>query len=167
MPIEIVDYREEWPELFRLESVRVRAVLKDTALRIEHVGSTAVPDLAAKDTIDIQVSVENLDDEHLFVPQLQALGYTYVPDDEPAHRFFKLKDEAGNHLFHVHVCQHGGKWERDHLLFRDHLRRHPDTARTYEELKRNLAARIQDRREYAAAKDDFIREAERAAREAG
>ena len=127
-------------------------------LRVEHVGSTAVVGLAAKDTIDIQISVANMD---AHIEQIEALGYEYVPDDEPSHRFFKLKTEDGDHLLHVHVCQVGGAWEQRHLRFRDMLRSDPELAIRYEELKRDLATRIQDRQAYADAKTAFIRRAER------
>lgn len=158
--IEIVAHRPAWAELYENEAVRLRQGLGPTALRIEHVGSTAVPGLAAKNIVDIQISVASLRDGQLFASQLEALGYVDVPDDEPAHRFFKLVDEAGHRLVHIHVCAIGSEWERRHIFFRDYLRKHPETVREYEDLKKKLASRFDDINEYADAKTDFIRRIE-------
>lgn len=163
MPIEIIAYRGAWAELYTAEATRLKQALGSAALRVEHVGSTAVPGLAAKDTVDIQVSVMSLEDDDLFKPQLESLDYSFLPDDEPAHRFFRLEDEGGRVLFHVHLCESRSDWERRHIAFRDYLREHPDTAREYEALKKSLAPRFEDANEYADAKSDFIRRVEDAA----
>lgn len=158
MPIEIVPYDVTWPQRFALEAARLREALGDVAVRIEHVGSTSVPGLAAKDVIDIQLSVAGFAPEARFREPLEGLGYVHREDpEEPAHRFFGLSDAAGRRLVNIHVCESGGEWERRHLTFRDLLRTRPDVAVEYERLKRDLAPRYEVVDDYADAKGDFIR----------
>ena len=162
-PPIIVPYNPAWPSRFEAEAARIREALGDVAVRIEHVGSTAVPGLAAKDTIDIQISVPTMD-RTLFEGPLEALGYASVWDkatDE--HHFFGRPYETRPRLFNVHVCPVGSEWERRHLAFRDHLRMDPDAARRYEAFKKEIAPTFSDTLEYAYAKEDFIREMEREA----
>ena len=124
-------------------------------MRIEHIGSTAVPGLAAKPTIDIQVSVANLAPLDRFRRPLEALGYAFHEPSlvERDHRFFQATARAA----HVHVCPAGSDWERRHLLFRDYLREQPDEAARYASLKRRLAPAFRlDREGYVAAKSEYI-----------
>ena len=138
---EIVDPDASWPRRFQAESKRIRAALGDRAVRIEHVGSTAVPGLAAKPTIDIQVSVGSMVPRVDYAEPLAALGYRIGLDPwSDEHEFFSRETE-GDRSFHVHVCPVGSEWERRHLAFRDWLRDHPEDAREYERLKRELASR--------------------------
>jgi len=154
-PIEIVGYDLVWPERFEQMRSRLAAALGATALRIDHVGSTAVPGLAAKPVIDIQVSVPDVADAAAFKDAIEAQGF--------AERLI----EVGHHYFRpppglprdnqVHVCTIGSDWERRHLLFRDYLRNHPETAAEYATLKRDLATRLTwDRIGYNEAKGPFI-----------
>lgn len=159
-PPIIVDYNPEWPSRFEEEAARIRDALGDVALRIEHVGSTAVPGLAAKDTIDIQISVPRMD-RSLYEGPLESLGYTSVWDMATGeHHFFGRPYETRPRLFNVHVCPVGSEWERRHLAFRDHLRADPEAARRYEAFKREIAPNFDDTLEYAHAKEGFIREME-------
>lgn len=157
----IVGYHHGWPEAFEAEAARIRAALGEIAVRIDHVGSTSVPGLAAKPTIDIQVSVERLTPRDRFVVPLTGLGYRFVADPiDPEHEYLS-RDVAGQRAYQIHVCLAGGEWEQRHLAFRDHLRAHPDDASTYEELKRRLAAdHPNDVMAYVDAKGPFIREIE-------
>ena len=162
-PPVIDDYNPEWPDRFAEEAARIRAALGNVAVRIEHVGSTAVPGLAAKNTIDIQISVAEMD-RSLYEAPLESLGYTSVWDvatDE--HHFFGRPYETRPRLFNVHVCPVGSAWERRHIAFRDFLIANPDAARRYEAFKKELAPNFDDTLEYAHAKEDFIREMEREA----
>lgn len=163
-PPIIVPYNPAWPSRFEEEATRIRGALRDVAVRIEHVGSTAVPGLAAKDTIDMQISVREMD-RSLYEPPLESLGYTSVWDkatDE--HHFFGRPYETRPRLFNVHVCPVGSEWERRHLAFRDFLRADPDATHRYEAFKKEIAPNFDDTLEYAHAKEDFIREMEREAR---
>lgn len=165
MGVRIVDYDPLWPQRFEREADRLYTVLGGVAQRVEHVGSTAVPGLAAKDTVDIQVSVADLEDEDSYRAALEELGYVYVPDDEPQHRFFKLQDDEGHRLFHLHVCETASEWARSHIEFRDQLRADRAIARDYERVKKRLADRYEDRDQYAEAKSSFIADVLRVAQQ--
>jgi putative glutamine amidotransferase len=152
-----------WPGRFEAEDARIRAALpSDLVTGIEHVGSTSVPGLGAKPTIDIQVSVATMVPRDAYVDPLRALGYDWALDPiDDEHEYFSLNAE-GDRAFHVHVCAAGSEWERRHLAFRDWLRSHPADARAYEALKRDLArAHPRDIFSYVDGKTDFIRSIER------
>jgi len=155
--VVVVEYDPRWPARFDEEQRRVREVLGARAIAIEHVGSTAVPGLGAKPIIDIMVGVRDLagafDD---CSAALQSIGYLYVPRRLPDRHFFQ-RGPWGARTHHLHLTEFGGAmWER-YLLFRDYLRTHPDVARQYYELKRQVAARPGiDRAAYNAAKRSLI-----------
>jgi GrpB-like predicted nucleotidyltransferase (UPF0157 family) len=141
-PLVVADYDPAWPQTYGRWRQRVAAALGRTAIRIEHVGSTSVPGLAAKPIVDIQVSVADLGGEPRYVPPLQAAGLVLRSRDE-LHRYFR--PPAGQpHEVHVHVCAAGGQWERDHLLFRDYLRTDPVACRRYAGAKRANVRRWSD-----------------------
>jgi ribA/ribD-fused uncharacterized protein len=152
--ITIVEYDPAWPVRFREEQARIRNALGAKALRVDHVGSTAVPGLAAKPIVDIQVSVDDVEDEAGYLPQLEAAGY-HLRVRQPDHRMVRTEQLD----VHVHLCSAGGRWERDHLLFGDWLRTTPADQDAYEMLKRELATRDWfDMNQYAEAKGDLIDE---------
>jgi putative glutamine amidotransferase len=157
----LVEYDPAWPSMFEDEAARIRAALGDVAVGIEHVGSTAVPGLAAKPVIDIQVSVDAMVPRERFVAPLVALGYEFVTDPtDTEHEYFK-KETNGVRTHQIHVCPAGSEWERRHLAFRDHLRASPNDAARYSELKRRLAAEHpRDIMTYIDGKTPFIREIE-------
>jgi GrpB-like predicted nucleotidyltransferase (UPF0157 family) len=154
-PIEVHPYNPEWPETFERWSSRLAGCLAGAATRIEHVGSTAVPGLDAKPIVDIQVSVERLGDEQLYVPGCEAAGLQFrLRDDE--RRFFRPPSGAVREV-HVHVCEVGSSWEREHLLFRDFLRTHPDARDAYAATKRHAAGVWRDdSMAYTEAKSGII-----------
>jgi len=154
-PIELADYDAAWPGRFEQMRARLAAALGNTARRIDHVGSTAVPGLAAKPVIDIQVSVPDVEDEAAFRAPIEAQGFGLRWIDL-GHRYFRPPPPLPRD-YQVHVCTIGSDWERVHVLFRDYLRSHPATAAEYERLKRGLAARhTWDRIGYNEAKGPFI-----------
>jgi GrpB-like predicted nucleotidyltransferase (UPF0157 family) len=134
MALIVADYDPAWPRIYERWRQRVAAALGRTATRIEHVGSTSVPGLAAKAIVDIQVSVASLTDEPHYVPQLEAAGLVLRSRDD-LHRYLRPPADQPRQV-HVHVCAAGGQWERDHLLFRDYLRAHPAACLRYAEVKR-------------------------------
>ncbi len=140
--VQLVDPDPTWPAAFEKEADRIRERLGDLVVRIEHVGSTAVPDLAAKPVVDIQVSVRSLAPRSAYSERLIEAGYRLTADPlSPEHDFFTIGDDGqGARRFNVHVCAAGSDWERRHLAFRDWLRAHPEDAASYEALKRDLAA---------------------------
>lgn len=154
-PITLVGYNSEWPELFSREANRIRAVLGDRALRIEHVGSTSVPGLAAKPIIDILLVVDDSADEPAYVPPLEAAGYV-LRIREPEwhqHRMFKGHEVDVN----LHVFSTGCVEIDRLLLLRDRLRSNPAERQLYEQTKRRLARQtwkyVQN---YADAKSEVI-----------
>lgn len=160
-PIEVVDYNPEWPAQFAAWRDRLAAALGPTAVRIEHVGSTSVPGLAAKPIIDIQVSVERLEPLDSYRSALARIGYVHVPHPDDSFCPFFHRPAVWPHTHHVHVVEAGGEEERRTLAFRDYLREHAGVAREYEELKRRLAVRyaatsFSTRQAYADAKGEFI-----------
>jgi putative glutamine amidotransferase len=162
----LADPDPAWPAAFEAEAERIRAALGDVAVRVEHVGSTAVPGLTAKPIIDIQVSVDVMAPRDRFVEPLVGLGYRLVADPTDVEHEFLSRDVDGVRTHQIHVCPAGSEWERRHLRFRDHLRTHPDDAARYAELKRRLAANHpNDVFSYVDGKTPFIREIE--ARAAG
>lgn len=154
-PIEVVDYDLVWPILYRKWQDRLTDALRSAALRVEHVGSTAVPGLAAKPVIDIQISVADLRQESQYVPQLETAGVQLRSRDQ-FHRYFR--PHAGHpREVHVHVCQAGSAWENEHLVFRDYLRGHPAARDAYAAAKRAAArAWPDDRWAYTEAKTGII-----------
>ena len=155
--IELAEYDPAWPRLFEREAARIRGALGPKALRIEHVGSTSVPGLAAKPVIDIDLVVEDSSDEAAYVPELEAAGYvlTIREPDWFEHRLFKGPDTNVN----VHTFSEGCEEVERMLAFRDWLRTHDDHRDLYLAKKRELAARewkfVQN---YADAKSEVVRE---------
>lgn len=152
--IEIQSWSDEWPEIGRLWEKRLTEVLSPLPVRVDHVGSTAVPGLAAKPVIDIQVQVPDLSDESSYALALESVG-TVLRARGAAFRFFR--PPAGRvREVHIHVCEVNSAWARDHLAFRDALRGDSTLARDYERLKRHLAATVTERADYNAGKESFI-----------
>lgn len=168
--IEISDYDVRWPEQFQRWRGQLVDQLGDTAVLIEHIGSTSVPGLAAKAIVDIQISVGSLSDERLYVNRLERAGVQLRSRDE-FHRYFRPPPGKPRDV-HVHVCEAGSPWEREHLLFRDYLRKDPDARNAYGETKR-VAAGVwaDDGWGYTDAKAqivlDILAEAKRWARSTG
>ena len=154
----IAVYDPAWPSRFEREAERIRQALGDQLVRIDHVGSTSVPGLAAKPIVDIQASVRSMIPRTAYVEPLRALGYRWALDPwSDEHEYFS-RDDDGERSYQIHVCRAGSDWERRHLAFRDWLRQHPEDAAAYERLKRELAARHpRDIFTYVDAKTGFIR----------
>ena len=154
----ISDHDPEWAATFETEAARIRQVLGERAMRIDHVGSTSVPGLAAKPVIDIQVSVPSLVPRDAYVGPLRSVGYTFQVDPTTAHHEYFKKDVNGERAFQVHVCAAGGEWERRH---------HPHDAAAYADLKRRLATEHpNDLLTYTEAKTEFVLAVEAKAGEA-
>ena len=159
--VEIVDYDPRWPLLFDEEAKRLRAVLDPSLIvGLEHFGSTAIPGLSAKPIINILIAVRSLvAAQATFVEALRKLDYVYWADNPKKDRMFFVKGMppfGARRSHHVHVTEpHAEMWQR--LAFRDYLRAHPEEVRTYEQLKRRLAAEHPtDREAYTDAKSAYI-----------
>lgn len=150
MSVAVVEYDGAWPVRFTAEADQIRAALGPELRRIEHVGSTSVPGLAAKPVIDIALSVESFDT--LDIAGMEALGYRYVSEydeETPNRRYFSKPG------FHVHVYEQEHEEFLDYLRFRDYLRTHDEDRDTYGALKVRLA-RDHEPADYQAAKGPFV-----------
>lgn len=158
--IHIVDPDPAWPALFEAEQAQLRALFGPRLPLIEHMGSTAVPGLAAKPIIDLIAAVPSLDDVRAFHEPLRQLGYEYIADfeaDMPERRFFRKRNADGERTHHLHIYDLPSFHARPERLFRDYLRAHPALAQQYAQLKRELARRLgHDRAAYTEAKSEFV-----------
>jgi GrpB-like predicted nucleotidyltransferase (UPF0157 family) len=168
-PIEIVPYRDAWVEEFRTVARRLREGLGDVALRIDHIGSTAVPGLAAKDVIDVQVTVASLEPVGLIRVGLARAEFVLRDDIGDDHRppgetgpeedWLKryAREAPGEKRTHIHIRQQGRRNQRYALLFRDYLRAHPHMAEAYARLKCRIAEYHRgDRDAYVEIKDPAV-----------
>lgn len=154
-PIVVEDYDDDWPRRFDELYRCLRRSLAELNPIIEHMGSTAVPGLAAKPVIDIMVAVPDVEDEASYMSGIERCGVTFRSGDD-GHRYFKPMPPLPRTV-QIHVVDAGSEWQRTHLLFRDYLRAHPDVAKAYGDLKKDLAVRYRtDRLAYNAAKTGFI-----------
>ena len=162
-PIRIVPYNPDWENLFEQEKKLIKTVLgEDVALNIEHFGSTSIPGLAAKPTIDIMIEVSDLSVEtkQFITQELGVISYgnMYNAEKENKMTFGKGYDEnyIYNQTYHIHIREKGNTLQEE-IYFRDYLRQNPDVRDKYAELKYSLAERFQfNREDYTNAKTEFI-----------
>ena len=155
MKINIVAYDSSWPSKFEMHAGIIAAALGEVALRVEHIGSTSVPGLAAKPIVDILVVVEDSADESAYLPQLEAAGYELRVREPEWHEHRMFRTPAKD--VHVHIYSAGCPEIQRNLIFRDRLRTNVDDRRRYENTKRELATKDwSDMNDYAAAKTDVI-----------
>ena len=155
--VRIVGHDAAWEHLAAAELRRVADALGVVAVRLEHVGSTAVPGLAAKPILDLQVSVAAMEPRARYVGPLEGLGYLYAPDPASTSRRFFARPPERPRSHHLHVCEAGGEVEFRHLAVRDFLRTHPDEAGRYAALKQEVAERHPgDRLAYIAGKERYV-----------
>ncbi|HEY8557821.1 MAG TPA: GrpB family protein, partial [Actinomycetes bacterium] len=159
-PVVVVDHDPRWAGTFEQERERIVGALGRLVLAVEHVGSTAVPGLAAKPIIDLLVGVRSLPEARTCcVEPLQALRYRYMAEYEawlPGEMLFR-KGPPGPWTHHAHLMEPTcPRWE-EFTLVRDYLRRHPEVASAYADLKRALALVFEDDiAGYRTAKAPFI-----------
>lgn len=158
--ILIAPYSPTWPVRFEAERLALEQVFESVSCVIEHVGSTAVPGLAAKPIVDIMLGVRSLLEVEARIEAMGMLGYEYMQQHEnvlPERRYFAKPVVRPRH-FHVHAVVLDGTFWNEHLIFRDALRANPELARSYALLKLQLAAKFgEDREGYTNAKCSFIR----------
>ena len=158
-PVEIEDYDPSWPGRFGAEAARLAEIV--AGLELHHIGSTAVPGLAAKPIIDMMAEVDDLDE---FVPALVERGGYQCPAAYNATltgRRWLCRPSAAHRTHHLHLVADPDELTR-HLHFRDTLRNDPQLASEYAALKRDLAERMaEDREGYTAAKAAFVKQGQR------
>lgn len=153
--IHICPYDPAWPARYAQESARVQAALGGRCRRIEHVGSTAVPGLAAKPIIDMVLECEVYPPDGGVIAALAERGYAHRGEFGVVGRHFFSKGDP--RAFHLHVVPLGGEVAVHMIAFRDYLRGHPAAAREYETVKQAAArGRVLESADYVAAKGPFV-----------
>jgi GrpB-like predicted nucleotidyltransferase (UPF0157 family) len=156
-PVRLEPYDDRWPRLFDAEAEALARLIGPWITGgIHHVGSTAVPGLAAKPIIDIAVGVADLESSRSCIDLLADLDYQYAPYlTEVMHWFCKPDPSRRTH--HLHLIPTGSARFEEELAFRDYLRAHPHRAREYEDLKRQLAkTHTHDREAYTQGKTGLV-----------
>lgn len=156
--IEVVPYDPAWEDKYVAEAKLISDLLQSELIAIHHIGSTAIPGIAAKPVIDMLVEIADIEQLDKFSPSLEALGYQ--PHGEygiPGRRYF-CKERDGLHEYHLHVYRTGHFEIGRHLRFRDYLIAHPEQAQAYSQLKIDLAGEFTyNSAAYTEAKTKFIR----------
>lgn len=160
-PIILTEYNAEWPKLYLSEKELIeRTIDIYSIVRIQHIGSTSVPGISAKPTIDILLEINNDSDTEILIQKFHGIGYRHSPQpDKPAPHLMFMKGYTPrgfeNQAYHVHV-RYSGDW--DELYFRDYLIRHLDAAQKYVNLKQELKKQFEhDREAYTLGKSEFIK----------
>ena len=156
-PVFLVPYDPGWPALFERERPAVEAALRPWLDGgVHHVGSTSVPGLEAKPTVDVMAGVRDLEEARAAIGPLAAIGYVNAPHRPHMHWF--CKPSPAVRTFHLVLVERTHPEWRARLRFRDRLRADPELAARYVELKRGLAERHRgDREAYTDAKAEFVR----------
>jgi GrpB-like predicted nucleotidyltransferase (UPF0157 family) len=156
-PITLVEYDPRWFQRFEHERNRIVGALGERAISVDHIGSTAVPGLAAKDIIDICLGVADSADESAYLADLVDAGYELRAREPDWHEHRMLR--TPEHDVNLHVFTAGSVEITRSLIFRDRLRRVPSERNLYEETKQSLATNEwPTRQDYANAKTDVIEE---------
>ncbi len=156
-PIFLVPHNDEWKKWFSEEKKAIEALLPNHKLTISHIGSTAIPDIWAKNIVDILIETEN----ELAMQQIseKLVGNGWLCMNRSEHRISLNKGYTTNgfskKVFHLHIRLYG---DNDEIYFRNYLIAHPEIAKEYETLKLSLWKKFEhDRDGYTDAKSDFIK----------
>lgn len=157
--VRVVPYDSSWPVLFAAEAERLQEHFRAAGLPVmlEHMGSTAIPGLAAKPILDILAGYPEGADRHPYINVLTSADYVHRGEQGiPGREFFRRGDPRA---YHIHLAAIDGPFWRNHLAFRDRLRADDVLRDAYAKLKRDLAARFpKDREAYIAGKESFVHE---------
>ena len=161
--IEIVPYNPNWPRCAEEEIYSLKKMLPyNWIVDIQHIGSTAIPGLAAKPIIDIYVGVTSIQEAQQAIKPIEEIGYQFWTDNPNKEKMFFVKGMppfGAGRTHHVHIVEHNSNYWRARILFRDYLRSHVDEAQKYEQLKYQLMQEHPlDREAYTDAKAEFITE---------
>ncbi|MBU4204957.1 GrpB family protein [Patescibacteria group bacterium] len=155
--VRLFSYNPAWKRLYKEEEKLLRFVIGKYVLDIQHVGSTSIPGAKAKPIIDIAIGVKNLKEGEKCIKPLKQLGYEYKHNAGIKGRHFFVKGNEINRTHYVHIEKLDGRLWKNHIIFRDYLRKYKETVKEYNELKEKLAKKYKDDRDtYTAWKDSFI-----------
>lgn len=162
--VRVVPHDPTWTEAFEKEATALRSILGDEALAVHHIGSTAVPGLSAKPTVDVLFEVCRIEEVDRFDTAMDEEGYeAWGEYGIPGRRFF-VKNRGSVRTYNIYVFEAGSPEVERHLAFRDYLIQHPEIARAYGMLKKDLAERFPtDMESYMGGKDAFVKKTERKA----
>lgn len=160
--ISIHPYDPDWPVKFLQEKARLLSIFSHDLLEIEHIGSTAVPGIAAKPIIDLMAAVRTMSAADCLLVPLRDFGYATPPECNAAlvDRRWLMRHSWGHRTHHLHLVELSSEGWRRTIRFRDILRSHADIAKAYEELKFRLAASAgSNRAGYILGKSEFVEDA--------
>lgn len=159
--IIVTEYNPAWPQMFEQEADAIKKILGKNCIAIHHIGSTAVPGLAAKPIIDIMPVVQSLTDVDILSKKFEDIGYEYMGEFGIAgRRYLRKGGDERTHQIHIFVQTDRVNINR-HLVFRNYLNTHEDTKNAYAELKRELAKKYPfDIDSYGNGKETFVKEIE-------
>ena len=154
---KILAYQPDWPQKFEFEKGKILSVFEESALEIEHIGSTSIPGLSSKSIIDMAVLIENHNDADSFTEPLAKIGYIPHPTyPKSAERHFYIKGNPIEYHLSIAYSDQGGFLPRQ-ILFRDYLRSHPEALDEYGKLKIELLKKYPTGKDgYIEGKSDFI-----------
>lgn len=156
MDMKLSPYSQQWKNLYEKEAVRIKDILGDLAIDIQHIGSTAIPRMIAKPIIDIAAALSSLDNAKDLIKPLTTLGYNYDESVSSSERYFFRKGEPTQ--YHLSLTAPNVSFWRRQILFRDYLISHPSAAKEYQELKvKMIEIDPTGRGDYINAKDPFIK----------
>jgi GrpB-like predicted nucleotidyltransferase (UPF0157 family) len=164
--VRLVEHDARWATLFVAEQRRIREHSGELPLALEHIGSTSIPGMCAKPVLDILAGRPPGTSIDGYVVALERAGYVHRGErGVPGRQFFRRGEPRA---YHVHLVEEGGALWREYRAFRDYLRGHPEPAREFADVKRQLAARFaRDRESYINAKSPYVLEILRRANAAG
>jgi len=161
--VRLVPYTAEWQRIFEDEKALLQSAIGQYVLDIQHVGSTAIPGMAAKPIIDIAIVVTSFEEAKALIQPVEQLGYEYRGEFGIPRRHYFVKGDPRTH--HIHMNEIDSRDWENQVLFRDYLIQHPPSAEEYAALKVKLAQRYPtDREAYLEGKAPFIERVLRAAR---
>jgi len=144
-PIIIVPYDPQWPILFSDLGNSIRNALGDIAVRIDHIGSTSIPNLSAKPIIDVQISIRSFEENDKIEKALNKIGFYHKINDTDKSQLY-YREMPGSRRTHIHIRRWGTWPEVFSLLFRDYMRCHPEDCKIYEDKKLELAEKYRNNR---------------------
>ncbi|UZE93535.1 MAG: GrpB family protein [Candidatus Nealsonbacteria bacterium] len=155
--VKLSTYKPEWKKLYKKEEKLLLSTIGKYVLDIQHVGATSIPGVKAKPIIDIAIGVKSLKVGEECIKLLKKLGYEYKGDAGIRGRHFFAKGSEVNRTHYVHIEKLSGELWKNHILFRDYLRKNKKIAKKYTELKKKLAQKYKyDRDTYTTRKSAFI-----------
>lgn len=155
-PVELVPYQENWPEMFSHAKEDIINALNSRIIDVEHIGSTAIPQMTAKPVIDILITIEHLQDARKCIQPLRKLGYAFIDYPQNTDRLFFRKGKPRSH--HVHIVEKGSASELNHIHFRDALLSETTLRNEYLQLKQEALGKYKYRRAlYGERKSELIK----------